>query len=256
MNANYNPTDPDGAEHTAPRSSEGANGRHNNNFAQVHGSIPFDDAIAFDLLENPSNWPDNPAIQHDLAELLEIHLAMQAHAEDLETALAQTKGIKWFASSWLMAAAAIAFAVLPVGYALSRVRENSRMQARGAELEIELQKRLQARLWSDFFSDSLNLLKQIKSPAKYCAPAQEDRSGEVELAKKLYAIGRSLSFDSLDDPELIEAGRNMQNWLTEVSANDSCMTRERSHELLVLAQMMDLESRTSRLSHRLREVES
>ncbi|MCL1892904.1 MAG: hypothetical protein FWG02_01540 [Holophagaceae bacterium] len=216
----------------------------------------LDDSIAFDLLESPQNWPNDPVLQAEYAELLEIHLAIQAHADDLTTALVNAKGFKRFISGWLLAVAAIAVAILPATFAVNHVKENRRMQARGGVVEVSIQKRLQAKLWSDFFGDSLDLLRQVKIPAKYCDPSHEDRSFEVEQARKLYAIGRSLSFDSLDDPEVLEAGRNLQNWLTEVSANDSCITLERSIELLDLAQRMDLEVKTTKLSYRLKEIES
>jgi hypothetical protein len=116
---------------------------------------------------------------------------------------------------------------------------------------------VQVKLWSDFFLDSLDLINQVKSQAKFCSPGLEDRGGEVERAQRLYALGRSLSLDGLDDPELFEVGRNMQNWLTEVSANDTCISTERSHELLELARMMELESKASMfVRNNLKEVES
>jgi hypothetical protein len=191
-----------------------------------------------------------------LAELLEIHLAMHAHADNLASTLMRPKGFRRHAAGWLITAAAAAFAILPAAYVFTRVREAHRMQARGAELVTQYQKRVQAKLWSDFFMDSLDLLKQVQSKAKYCAPDLEDRGGEIERARRLYALGSSLPFDGLDDPELFEAGRNIQNWLTEVSANDACISVERSNELLVLAQIMELEHKTNMLQHKLKEIES
>ncbi|MDR2561618.1 MAG: hypothetical protein LBC63_07600 [Holophagales bacterium] len=216
----------------------------------------IDDSMAFDLLENPQNWPGDPAIQATLAELLEVHLALHAHADELASTLMRPKGFRRHASGWLIAAAAAAFAVLPAAYVFTRVREAHRMQARGAELVTQYQKRVQAKLWSDFFMDSLDLLKQIESKAKYCAPDLEDRGGEIEMARRLYALGRSLPSDGLDDPKLLEAGRNIQNWLTEVSANDSCISVERTHELLLMAQSMELKHKTNMLQNKLKEIES
>ncbi|MDR1842003.1 MAG: hypothetical protein LBQ86_08820 [Holophagales bacterium] len=213
----------------------------------------LDDAIGFDLLENPQNWPDDPAIQAELAELLEIHLAMKAHADDLASAIAPTKGFRRFVSGWMLPAAAIMLAVLPTLYAVSNIRETRRMRARGAVLEVQLQKRLTARLWSDFFNGSLDLLEQVKTPAGFCDPKREDRSVEVEQARRLYAMGRSLPLDVLNDPEALDARKNLQNWLTEVSANDACMTPERSLELLDIAQEMDLEAKAYKLNHKLRK---
>jgi hypothetical protein len=216
----------------------------------------IDDALAFDLLENPQSWPDDPKLQGELAELLEMHLVMCAHADDAESALSPVKGFRRFASTWLLPTAAALVAVLPATYAVVHVRETRRMQARGAALEVQIQKRVSAELWSDFFGDTLELLKQVQSPAKYCAPSREDRSGEVEQARRLYAMGSSLSMDGLDDPEALDAKKILQNWLTEVSANDACMTVERSHELLGLAIEMDLEGKANRLNRRLKGVYS
>ena len=224
--------------------------------AKVKVAVPIDDSVTFDLLDNPQDWPSDPAIQANLAELLEVHLAMQAHADELAATLMRPKGFRRHAAGWLIAAAAIAFAVLPATYVFARVREAHRIQARGAELVTQYQRRVQAKLWSDFFMDSLDLLKQVKTRAKYCGPDHEDRGREIERAKKLYALGRSLPFDGIEDPELFEAGRNMQNWLTEVSANDACIPTERSQELLVLAQIMELESKTRMLQNKLKEIES
>jgi len=215
----------------------------------------LDDAASslnFDILENPQNWPDDPVVQAELAELLEIHLAMSAHANELAPAIAPITGFKRFARGWMLPAAAILLAVLPTLYAVNGIRETRRMRARGAVLEAQLQKRLSARLWSDFFNGSLDLLEQVKTPAEYCDTKREDRSGEVEQARRLYAMGRSLPLDVLNDPEALEARKNLQNWLTEVSANDACMTPERSHELLGLAQEMNLEGRAYKLNRKLR----
>jgi hypothetical protein len=218
-----------------------------------------DGALAFDLLENPQNWPDDPGLQGELAEALEMHLALCAHADDAESALAPVKGFRRFASAWLLPAAAVLVAVLPATYAVAHVRETRRMQARGAALEAQMQRRVSAALWSDFFGDALELLRQVQSPARHCAPLREDRSGEVEQARRLYAMGSSLPMDGLDDlndQEALEAKKVLQNWLTEVSANDACMTLERSHELSGLAIEMDLEGRAGRLNRRLKGVHS
>ena len=237
--------------------------------AQIGGSMSFesalgvedriggiDDSVAFDLLESPQHWPDDSILHGEFAELLEIHLALQAHADELDAVLARSRGYRRFVSGWLLAVAAVAIAVLPATFAIVRLREARHMRARGAAVEVEIQKRLQAKLWSDFFVDSLDLLRQVKIPARYCDPSHEDRNSEIEQARKLYAIGRSLSFDGLNDPEVMEARRNLQNWLTEVSANDGCITPERNYELLDLAQRMDLEGITAKLSHKLKEIES
>jgi|GEM_PF-375426 len=226
-----------------------------NNISNIKTTKPLDHALAFELLENPENWPDDPAIQAELAEILEIHLAMQAHSDDIAPALTRMKKMKRIVTAWILSAAAIMFAVLPAVYTVSRTREARRMQARGAALEVKLQEHLQVKLWSDFFEGSLDLLKRVKSPTKFCDPIHHtdriDRSGEIEQAKRLYEMGNTLPLDGLDNPETISAKNDLQNWLTEVSANDGCMTIERSHELLSLASEMDLESKTKKFNLKL-----
>ena len=44
------------------------------------------DAERFDLLEHPERWPEDAASQARLAELLELHLALQAHGPELANA--------------------------------------------------------------------------------------------------------------------------------------------------------------------------
>jgi len=251
--------------------NQGLGGDLSSNLSNYYGQP--DDAFNFDLIENPQNWPDDPAIQAELAELLEIHLAMQAHADEVADALNPTKGFRRFVGRWILPAAAILLAILPTLYAVSNIQETRRMRARGAVLETEIQKRLSTKLWYDFFSGSLDLLEQVKTPAKFCDISngydianvsgsgygaasvlkREDRSYEVEQARRLYAMGRSLPLDALNEPEALDARKNLQNWLTEVSANDTCMSPERSLELLNIAREMNLEGKAYKLNRKLRE---
>jgi len=254
MNSDIKPTLPDDANADGLISSDDTKARDNNILSDTKLTCRFDDAMAFDLLENPEIWPDDPSMQAELAEILEIHLAMQAHADDISPALTRMKKSKRLATMWILSAAAIMLAVLPAAYAVSRTREARRMQARGAVLEVKLQEHLQVKLWSDYFEGSLDLLKRVKSPTRYCDPARIDRidrSEEVEQAKRLYEMGNTLPLDGLDNAETISAKNDLQNWLTEVSANDGCMTIERSHELLSLASEMDLENKTKKFNSKL-----
>jgi hypothetical protein len=250
MSHDLRPTDPNDAQLGAAKHSEGT-GAESHSLADGKRPSTLDDSTAFDLLERPQDWPDDPILQAELADLLEIHLAMGAHADDLAPALTGHRGFSKFAG-WLLPAAAALFAILPATYVFAQIREARNMRARGAVLEADLQKRIQARLWSDFFEESLDLLKHVENPVKFCDPAREDRSFEVVQARKLYAVGHSLPSDGLNDPEALEAKVDLQNWLTEVSANDDCMTPERSLELLALAQAMNLEDKTNKLNTKLR----
>jgi hypothetical protein len=184
---NNNPTDSKNPSHDTEGAPDSVGRAFNEDSdalatpAKKISPISIDESVAFDILENPQNWPSDPAIQATMAELLEVHLALHAHADELASTLMRPKGFRRHASGWLIAAAA-AFAVLPATYVFTRVREAHRMQTRGAELVTQYQKRVQAKLWSDFFMDSLDLLKQVQSRAKYCAPDLEDRGGEIETA--------------------------------------------------------------------------
>jgi hypothetical protein len=256
MSAEQKPsTDAGGANATGQYRRYGAHsGRSDLGAGRTIGGM--DDALAFDLLENPQNWPDDPGMQGELAGMLEMHLAVCAHADDAASALVPAKGIQRFAAAWLLPAAAVLIAVLPATYAIAHVREMRRMQVRGAALEVRAQRRVSAELWSEFFGDALELLRQVQSPARFCAPSKEDRSGEVEQAKRLYAMGSSLPMDDLDDQETLDTRKALQIWLTEVSTHDACMSVERSHELLGLAAEMDLEGKADRLNRRLKEAYS
>ncbi|MDR0499415.1 MAG: hypothetical protein LBH03_06775 [Holophagales bacterium] len=255
MNSSIKSTEPDDINVGDLKNSDGAN-TYNNNLLDTQILNSFDDALAFDLLENPAAWPDDHDLQAELAEILEMHLAMQAHADDLAPALTRTKKTWRLAAVWILSAAAITFAILPTAYAVSRTREARRMQARGAALEMELQDHLQSELWSDFFEGSLDLLNRVKTPAKFCDPTRvrEDRSEEVNQARKLYAMGNTLPLSGLDNAETIKAKNDLQNWLTEVSANDACITIERSYELLSLASEMELEDKAKKINLKLRET--
>jgi hypothetical protein len=251
MNPDIKPSRPDDANADSLIFSDGAKAEDNNILSNTKITSPFDDALAFELLEKPENWPDDPVIQAELAELLEIHLAMQAHTDDIAPMLTRMKKSRRLTTTWILSAAAIMLAVLPAVYAVSRTREARRMQVRGAALEVNLQEHLQVKLWSDFFESSLELLKRVKTPARFCDPGREDRSEEVEQAKSLYAMGNTLPLDGLNNAEAINAKNDLQNWLTEISANDVCMTIERSHELLTLAIEMDLENKAGKFNLKL-----
>ena len=53
--------------------------------ADLHRTDPclLDEARGFELLEQPELWPEDPARQAELAELLELHLALGSHGPAL-----------------------------------------------------------------------------------------------------------------------------------------------------------------------------
>ena len=60
---------------TAPSDSQRAN------------ASPLDEARLYELLEQPELWPEDSAAQAELADLLELHLALTCHGADLAAEL-------------------------------------------------------------------------------------------------------------------------------------------------------------------------
>ena len=78
---------------------------------------------AFEILEHPELWPDDPAVQAELAALLELHLALQSEgvAEAvLEGAPRPRPLIHRF--PWLMSAAAAILVAIPLAYHAQHTR--------------------------------------------------------------------------------------------------------------------------------------
>jgi len=105
-----------------------------------------DEARLFDLLEQPERWPEDPALQAELASLLELHLALGSHASALADGLAPAPRTRW-AASWSLAAAAILLvALIPAVTILQRTRTRHEERLAGFTAAQDPDNRIQPQL--------------------------------------------------------------------------------------------------------------
>lgn len=213
---------------------------------------PQEEARRFELLERPELWPDDPALQAELADLLELHLALGAHGPALGADLAPAPRLRW-TSSWSLAAAAILLlALIPAAYTLQRT-QSLRAQARDtARLEQLAQKRTQERAWIAFFQQSTTLLQDFEQNPALCKKGEEDRRQEREMALALLEASHQLVGQGapLQEAEVLRA--SLHTWLSEVALEDDCLSVERARELRQWAEASNLETQAERMGRRLR----
>lgn len=202
----------------------------------------------FDLIERPEAWPEDPAIQARLAEILEMHLALLAHRSQLEEAVRPRTTVRQLQSSWLMAAAAVMMAVVPSLYALYRFQNIRQVRQDQARIESLAQRRGQTRLWAAFFQQSSDLIQNFQNKPLQCSEDREDRSGERTLALALLSASHQLAAQGAPTPEAEAIRNNLHAWLREISLEDSCMDPNRSKELRQWAKTHNLEQEAKRLS--------
>jgi hypothetical protein len=203
----------------------------------------------FELLEQPERWPDDPALQAELAAMLEVDLALRAHAQDIKETIQPQTNVRAFHSHWLMAAAAVLLAVVPSMYAIYRFQHTRQMAKDTARIEQDAQRRGQARLWGDFFQQSSQLIREFTNRPASCEIRKEDRSEERELATTLLQASNQLA--GLGAPKDIaeaEAIRtNLHAWFTELSLEEGCIEPARAEELRQWAKAHSLEEEAKRL---------
>ena len=185
----------------------------------------LNDADRFDLLDRPEDWPDDPAAQAELAELLQLDLALAAHRGELAGALDPRP--RSFAP-WLLAAAAVLLAVVPTAYVVQR---NRALTAVVHAIDLEAQHRAQDRLWSDFFTQSSGLIQDFQKNPRICGTRNEDRNGERETATVLLQVSHQLAGQGAPVPEAEQVRKSLQSWLTELSLEDGCLSPARADEL-------------------------
>ena len=213
--------------------------------------LPMTDEQRFDLLMHPEAWPEDPAAQAELAQLLELHLALEAHGPALAEPLQERTLVSRFRRPVFMAAAA-ALAVVPSLYAAFRIQQ-MRSQARDqARIQAVALRRGQDRLWAGFFQQSLALLKDFQNQPPLCNTDQEDRTQEREMAAALLEASRQLSAQGAPVPEAEAIRTQLHAWLTELSMEDTCMSPDRVQELRQLAQASNLEDEVGRMGQILR----
>ncbi|MBI1751490.1 MAG: hypothetical protein HY014_17225 [Acidobacteria bacterium] len=215
-------------------------------------SSPLDEARFFELLEQPEAWPEDPAVQAELADLLELHLALGCHASDLADHLAPAPRPRWKASWALAAAAVFLMALVPAFTTLQRTRSLQAQARDTARLEMLAQKRTQDRAWIAFFQQSATLLQDFEQNPALCKKGEEDRRQERDMAMALLESSHQLAAQGapLKEAEIIRA--NLHAWLFEVASEDSCLSVERAQELRQMAAAHNLETQSERMERRLR----
>jgi hypothetical protein len=214
------------------------------------------DAERFELLEHPERWPEDPALQAEFAELLELHLGLQAHGPSVAEELKPLRGISRLQGNWLLAAAALLMALVPTVYAVSYGRRQAALAKERAHVVAAANQRGQERLWADFFKQSADLLREFQENPKVCV-GQEDRedlSQERLVAQSLLQASHQLTAQGNPVQGADAFRASFHAWLTELTLEDGCLPPERVKELQDFAQAHNLAGEAERL-HRLLQKE-
>lgn len=213
---------------------------------------PLDEARLFDLLEQPERWPEDAATQAELAGLLELHLALGSHHQDLAQGLAPAPRARWSGSWTLAAAAVLLVALVPAAFTVQRTQALRARARDTARLELLAQKRTQDRAWIAFFRQSTTLLQDFEQNPTLCKKGEEDRRQEREMAVTLLEASHQLAAQGppIQEAEAIRA--TLHTWLSEVAFEDNCLTVERAQELRQWAAAHNLETQAERMERRLR----
>jgi hypothetical protein len=219
---------------------------------QRRDSSPPDEARLFELLEQPEHWPEDPALQAELVDLLELHLALGTHGPALAGDLAPAPRAHW-TTSWSLAAAAVFLvALIPAAYAMRRT-QLLRIQAQDTvRLEQLARKRTQDRAWIAFFQQSTTLLQDFEQNPALCKKGEEDRRQERDMALVLLEASHQLAAQGAPSKEAEVIRASLHAWLSEVAFEDSCLSPERARELRQWAAAHNLESEAGRMERRLR----
>jgi hypothetical protein len=215
-------------------------------------SSPLDEARLFELLEQPELWPEDPAIQAELANLLELHLALTSHGPELAAGLAPAPRARWTRSWSLAAAAVLLVALIPAAFTVQRIQSIRILARDTARLESLAQKRTQDRAWIAFFQQSTTLLQDFEQNPNLCLKGEEDRRQEREMAVALLEASHQLAAQGppLQEAEVIRA--SLHAWLSEVAFEDNCLPVERAQALRQWAAAHNLETESERMERRLR----
>jgi len=215
---------------------------------------PLSPEEAFDLLERPELWPDDPAVQAELAALLELHLALTAEgvaAQVLEAEAPRRPTLQRF--PWLMSAAAAVLVALPLGYHLVHSRAMAAVAQDQARIQELAQKRGQDRLWAAFFQQSSILIQDFSRRPQACERKDsEDRAAEREIALALLQSSHGLAGQEAPAPEAEAVRADLHAWLRELSLEDPCMDPQRAEELRQWASTHNLSDEARRLSQALK----
>jgi len=217
-------------------------------------SDPQDEARRFELLEQPEHWPEDPALQAELAELLELHLALTSHGPELAAELAPEAAPRahWTRNWTLAAAAVLLVALIPAAFTVQRIQSIRALARDTARLEALAQKRTQDRAWIAFFRQSATLLQDFEQNPNLCREGEEDRRQEREMAVALLEASHQLAAQGapLQEAEVIRA--SLHAWLSEVAFEDNCLSVERAQALRQWAAAHNLETESQRMERRLK----
>ncbi len=210
----------------------------------------LDEQARFELLMHPERWPDDPAIQAELAELLELHLAMEAHGEAL--AAPTTKRVSFIRQAWLPAAAALLIGVIPASIFIKHFRDVSIQQRDRTRIDLQARARVQERAWGTFFRQSGQLIQAFATHPNLCNADgkpndHEDRSNERMEAIALLDASRQLALQGTRLPEAESIRQDLHQWLSELALEDACMDPRRAEELRKWAAARDLQDMALRL---------
>ena len=215
-------------------------------------SSPLDEARLFELLEQPEHWPEDPALQAELVDLLELHLALGTHGPTLAKDLAPAPRAHWTTSWSLAAAAVLLVALVPAAYTVKHI-QTLRVQAQDTvRLEQLARKRTQDRAWIAFFQQSTTLLQDFEQDPALCKKGEEDRRQERDMALVLLEASHQLAAQGAPSKEAEIIRARLHTWLSEVAFEDSCLSPERARELRQWAEAHNLESEAGRMERRLR----
>ncbi len=205
----------------------------------------LDDARALELLEHPELWPEDPAAQAELAELLELHLALAAHGEALAPGLAPRRS---WGGVWLPAAAAVLMILGPAGYAVHRMNDLRAQASDRARIDQAALKRAQDRAWGAFFDQAAGLVKEFQKAPPSCTRGEEDRRLERETAVALLEASHQLAAQGSPVSGAESTRTDLHAWLSEIALEDGCLSPERDKELRQYAMAKDLGGEAERMS--------
>lgn len=204
---------------------------------------------AFEILEHPELWPEDPEVQAELAGLLELHLALLGEgvaAQVLDGAPSPRPLVYRF--PWLMSAAAAVLVALPLAYHALHAKELAAVAQDQARIQDIAQKRGQDRLWAAFFQQSSSLIQDFSKHPLACEKKDtEDRAADREIALALLQSSHGLSSQDAPAPEAEAVRADLHAWLRELSLEDPCMDPQRAEELRQWANAHNLEDEAQRL---------
>ncbi|HJU84764.1 MAG TPA: hypothetical protein VJ600_11170 [Holophagaceae bacterium] len=205
----------------------------------------LDDDKLLELLEHPELWPEDPAVQAELAGLLELHLALSAHGEALAPAMVPHR--PWI-RTWMPAAAAVLMVLGPAVYGVHNLSRMKAMAKDRARIDEAAQRRAQDRAWGAFFEQASVLLQEFQKNPPSCERGEEDRRVERETAVALLEASHQLAAQGSPIQGAETTRTDLHAWLSEIALEDGCLTPERDRELRRYAMDRGLDREAERMS--------